>query len=290
MRSRITRYHSPSQQCCTHIFPWFQWRGHQVFLITSTTLFTLSLNMIILIISLRVATYSNVLLNEPELGSHSSSSESSPSLLQRSTFIAGDWNEINNLLMVPHVPPLAPTLILGSETVYRTENFRPQKLLLQLLIGKNGLHPEGSALFSGRGYYFGVGGGINAFRVFLETNRIRPRSVIHSSCWIPIPRWSIWCWNCLDVSIRRFFHHKSDSSYIIIYFLIITLNFSCFPIDLILLILSRSMIRNGETDLDPTFFVRIIGDELFQIIQTQVQLASFHCWLSSKNSRAYLLV
>ena len=125
--------------------------------------------MIILIISLRVATYSNVLLNEPELGSHSSSSESSPSLLQRSTFIAGDWNEINNLLMVPHVPPLAPTLILGSETVYRTENFRPQKLLLQLLIGKNGLHPEGSALFSGRGYYFGVGGGINAFRVFLET-------------------------------------------------------------------------------------------------------------------------
>ena len=89
--------------------------------------------------------------------------------LKHSTFIAGDWNSIGTLTDIPHQPPLAPTLILASETVYRADTFRSQKRILQLFIGKHGCHPHGSALFAGRSFYFGVGGGITAFKSFLET-------------------------------------------------------------------------------------------------------------------------
>ena len=120
-------------------------------------------------IVIRLATYPNVLLNDISINNSNSSQSSVGNYLSRTSYIAGDWKDLNILAQQPHTPPLVPSLILASETVYRVEGFRTQKRILQLFIGKHGLNPSGSALFAGRTTYFGVGGGINAFKAYLET-------------------------------------------------------------------------------------------------------------------------
>jgi len=87
--------------------------------------------------------------------------EQSPEeIAQNHEFIAGDWKEC-----ILGIDARAFDLILTSETVYSESNFAILRDLFMKV-----LKPEGEVLLSGKRYYFGVGGGTEAFALFLGSN------------------------------------------------------------------------------------------------------------------------
>eukprot|EP00871_Galdieria_phlegrea_P002331 jgi/Galph1/3099/GphlegSOOS_G1793.1 len=77
-----------------------------------------------------------------------------------SLFFAGDWTCLLHQGLCERYD-----LILGSEIMYRTETFHTLTECLQHLLKVE----TGVAYLSGKRFYFGVGGGTEAFRRFLES-------------------------------------------------------------------------------------------------------------------------
>ncbi|KAH7832022.1 putative histidine protein methyltransferase [Monocercomonoides exilis] len=148
---------------------------------------------------LRLATVPNIILNVMDKFDDSGdqpSKEVVDFIKTRCTFISGSWN---SMLEIPiksthdfssgacsssckpsrsFVSPSSSStlpqellpydLILAAETVYRIDDFPTlRQLITHFLKPKTETEGDSASLFAGRAQYFGVGGGINAFRKFM---------------------------------------------------------------------------------------------------------------------------
>lgn len=112
---------------------------------------------------LNIATIHNVIVNCPV-------DSLVDDVLKRCAFIGGDWISLSSLFQSPSFSSCSfshasPTVILSSETVYRESSFGVLSDILRHFLRRG--DSDSFALFSGKSYYFGLGGGIDAFAAYL---------------------------------------------------------------------------------------------------------------------------
>ena len=77
----------------------------------------------------------------------------------RFAYVAGDWGDLDAF-----VSAQSADVVLAAETIYSTASYERHVRLLRRAMRE----PDGEALIAAKRYYFGVGGGTDAFRAAIE--------------------------------------------------------------------------------------------------------------------------
>ena len=125
-------------------------------------------------------TMPNVLLNVPQTSTTTTNSDNPSPSPPETRFFAGDWASLYADILGPEVKKY--DLILTSETIYNVDN---QAKLMDIF--KNclkcrgdGEESSGEVLVAAKSFYFGVGGGLQAFRRRLEATGFSVAAVAQS--------------------------------------------------------------------------------------------------------------